>query len=105
MEEDIHKQETRPNFEQVQKAFPLPEKVGDYKIESLLNVGGMSYIFLAKHPVTSESVVVKVVRHKYLKDPDMLTRLLNEAKVIGLASHPNIVKLFDLGQWERGLRA
>lgn len=79
------------------------EKIGPYKIESLLSIGGMSYLYLAKHPTVDQLVVIKVVRSKYLKDKVVLTRLLNEAKILGVTSHPNIVKLYDLGQWEKGL--
>lgn len=102
MEEDIHKQITEPDLRS-HPPLPTPEKIGPYKIEGLISTGGMSYIYIAKHPTTGEAIVVKVVRNKHLKNKEMLSRLLNEAKVIGLTSHPNIVKLFDLGQWEKGL--
>src|SRR3989338_52371 len=82
---------------------PTPEMIGPYKIESLFKRGGMSLLYLAKHPTTSETVIVKVVLPKYLKDREMLTRLLREAKILGIASHPNVVKLYDLGRWEQGL--
>ena len=81
----------------------VPAKIGPYVVEKILTHGGMSYIFLAKHPTTGETVVVKVLRNKYLKDKEALTRLLNEARILGVTSHPNIVKLYDLGQWENGL--
>ena len=102
MEQDPHKQPTE-NLKAEPPNLPPPDHIGPYKIESLLTRGGMANIYLGKHPTTQETVVVKVVRKKYLKDKEMLTRLLNEAKVIGLTTHPNIVKLYDLGQWENGL--
>jgi len=103
MEEDPKSQVTEKDVKGAPPPLPTPEYIGPYKIEGLLNHGGMSYIYLAKHPTTGETVVVKVVRNKYLKDKEMLTRLLNEAKVLGLTTHPGIVKLYDLGQWEKGL--
>ncbi len=72
---------------------PLPEKIGEYKVESLLKRGGMSFIYLAKHPRTAETVVVKVIQPKYLKNVEMMSRLLREAKILGLSNHPTIVKL------------
>ncbi len=92
-----------------QKKFPegetpkLPEKIGGYKIEKIHRVGGMGIIYLAIHPKTSEQVIVKVLLPKYLKDREMLSRLVREARVMGVSNHPNIVKLFDLGQWEEGI--
>jgi eukaryotic-like serine/threonine-protein kinase len=82
---------------------PNPEFIGPYKIESLLKKGGMSLIYLAVNPTTSQPVVVKVVLPKYLKNKDILIRLLREAKILGLASHKNIVKLYDLGRCKQGL--
>ncbi|MGB7978570.1 MAG: protein kinase [Chlamydiales bacterium] len=82
---------------------PIPEKIGEYKIKSLFKTGGMSLIYLAAHPKTGQTVIVKVLRPLYLNDKAMASRLLREARVIGLGHHPNIVKLYDLGQWEEGL--
>ncbi len=95
---------TTPAVEKREAPYPsLPEKIGSYKIESFLKKGGMSLIYLATHPATSETVVVKVVLPKYLKNKDIVARLVREAQILGLAVHPNIVKLYDLGQWEQGL--
>jgi serine/threonine protein kinase len=82
---------------------PIPTKIGPYKIESLFKVGGMSLIYLAAHPKTGKTVVVKVLRSEYLESKETVSRLVREARVIGIANHPNIVKLYDLGQWEEGL--
>lgn len=103
MEEDLHKQLTKPGIKIRENKLPLPEQIGPYKIESLLTKGGMSLLYLGVHPKTSETVVIKVVLPKYTKNKEVLSRLLREAKILGLANHPNIVKLYDLGQWENGL--
>jgi eukaryotic-like serine/threonine-protein kinase len=82
---------------------PNPDFIGPYKIESLLKRGGMSLLYLGVNPTTSQAVVIKVVLPKYLKNKDVLTRLLREAKILSVASHKNIVKLYDLGRCEQGL--
>jgi eukaryotic-like serine/threonine-protein kinase len=82
---------------------PNPDFIGPYKIESLLKRGGMSLLYLGVNPANSQTVVVKVVLPKYLKNKDVLTRLLREAKILSVASHKNIVKLYDLGRCEQGL--
>ncbi|MBS0654314.1 MAG: protein kinase [Verrucomicrobia bacterium] len=83
--------------------FPIPQQIGKYKIEGLLTKGGMSLLYLGTDPLTQEPVIVKVLLPKYLSQPDMVNRFLNEAQVIALANHPNIVKLYDYGRWENGL--
>lgn len=81
----------------------LPDKIGPYKIESLLSRGGMSLLYLGIHPQTRALIAVKVLSPEFVKNPEMVARFLREAKIIGLTNHPNIVKLFGEGEWEGGL--
>jgi hypothetical protein len=81
----------------------IPPKIGPYKIESLLEKGGMSILYLGSHPQTQEPTTIKVLSPRYLSHPEAVHRFLNEAEIIGLANHPNIVKLFGHGEWDRGL--
>jgi hypothetical protein len=82
---------------------PMPEKIGAYKIERFLKKGGMSLLYLAKHPKTSEMAVIKVILPKFLKSPEVMSHLIREAKILGSSAHPNIVKLHEIGEWENGL--
>jgi len=81
----------------------LPKKIGLYKIESLLNKGGMSLLYLGIHPETHEPIAVKVLSSKYLSRPEMVERFLREAEIIEMTNHPNIVKLYGHGRWEGGV--
>lgn len=81
----------------------LPSSIGPYKIESLLERGGTSFLYLALHPTTKEPVILKVLSPRFVSHPDMVKRFLNEAEIIALADHPNIVKLFGHGEWEGGV--
>ncbi len=103
MDEDFHKQTTLPDLHAGERSYPLPQKIGPYKIESLLNKGGMSLLYLGIHPKTSEPIAIKVLVPKYVKNKEAAGRFLKEAQIIGMTSHPNIVKLYGQGQWERGL--
>jgi len=82
---------------------PLPAKIGPYKVETLLDKGGMSILYLATHPETQDPITIKVLSPKYLSHPEMMKRFLNEAEIIAMADHPNIVKLYGYGEWEGGL--
>lgn len=103
-EPDFHKQKTHtslpvsPTHNQ-----PLPEKIGPYKIEALLEKGGMSYLYLAIHPETKEPIIIKVLFPEFLSNPEMVERFVREASIIAIADHPNIVKLYGQGEWEGGL--
>lgn len=103
-EAKFYKQNTLPSFEQKEsKTLPLPEKIGGYKIETLLAKGGMSLLYLGFDPKTRQPRAIKVLLPEYLNHPEMTDHFLWEAKIIGLTNHPNIVKLYDYGKWEQGL--
>jgi hypothetical protein len=82
---------------------PIPEKIGRYKIEGLLQRGGMSLLYLGIHPDTCEPIIVKVLSPKFTAQKEVVARFLNEARIIALTDHPNIIRLYDYGEWENGL--
>ena len=82
---------------------PIPKFIGPYKIETLLEKGGMSLLYLGTHPETKEPVTVKVLSQRFLSNPEVVKRFLKEAEIIAMANHPNIVKLYGYGEWESGL--
>ncbi len=101
--EEFYKQNTLPTFIDKETNLALPEKIGPYKIETLLNKGGMSLLYLGIHPETKKPLVIKVLSPDYVTHPEMMDHFLWESKIIGLTDHPNIVKLYGQGQWAGGL--
>lgn len=83
--------------------LPHPEMIGPYKIEALLDKGGMSFLYLATHPDTRAPVAIKVLSQKYISNPEVVQRFINEAEIISITDHPNIVKMYGHGEWEGGL--
>ncbi len=103
-EDTFYHQPTLTDFSSPkERAGPIPSHIGPYRIESLLSKGGMSLLYLGVHPPTRLALAVKVLSPEFVKHPEMIKRFLNEAKIIGLTSHPNIVKLYGQGEWEGGL--
>jgi len=103
-ETDFHKQKTFPTIANSSLSKELlPERIGPYKIEALLEKGGMSFLYLAIHPETKDPITIKVLFPEFLSNPEMVQRFLREAAIIALADHPNIVKLYGQGEWEGGL--
>lgn len=85
------------------KPSPIPSKIGPYHIDSVLNKGGMSLLYLGLHPETKQPLAIKVLLPAYVTHPEMIERFLQEAEIIALTNHPNIVKLYGQGTWEGGL--
>lgn len=103
---DFYKQATLPDVEEISTdSLPLenPDTIGPYKIESLLDRGGMSLLYLGVDPKSKEPITIKVLLPKYVSHPEMKERFLKEAEIISLTDHPNIVKLYGHGEWEQGL--
>ncbi|HEV8051562.1 MAG TPA: protein kinase [Parachlamydiaceae bacterium] len=107
--DDFHKQDTLPEgiVKVVKNYFPqlteIPQKIGPYKIENLIEKGGMSILYLGVHPDTKEPTTIKVLLPKFLSHPDVVQRFLTEAEIIAMTDHPNIVKLYGHGEWDGGL--
>src|SRR5256885_15602408 len=103
-DQDFHKQRTLPTIANSKSdEQKLPEKIGPYKVEALLERGGMSLLYLATHPETKDPITIKVLFPEFVSNPEMVQRFLREAEIIELTDHPNIVKLYGQGEWENGL--
>lgn len=104
-ENDFYSQPTLPGALPDEKVAPvqeMPTSIGPYKIENLLEKGGMSILYLATNPETKEPVTVKVLSQKYLSRPEVVQRFINEAAIIAMSDHPNIVQLHGYGEWAGG---
>lgn len=102
-DKDFYKRHTDPGLGPAFESPKTPQYIRGYRIKGVLKTGGMSTIYRAVHPETNETVAIKVLSPKYLKDDEVIQRFLKESEIIAMADHPNIVKLFDQGDWEGGL--
>jgi len=101
---NLDKQNTLPAIQRdLREPEKIPKQIGPYKVEALLEKGGMSYLYLAIHPETQDPITIKVLFPEYLTNAEMVQRFIQEASIIALADHPNIVKLYGQGEWEEGL--
>ncbi len=100
---NFHKQKTQPDLTSDTSPGPMPKQIGPYKIESLLSKGGMSFLYLGTAPGSTKTIVIKVLSPKYFANKEMAGRFLKEAHIIAMTDHPNIVKLYGEGSWEKGL--
>ena len=70
---------------------------GRYELLELIGVGGMADIYRARDIVEDRIVAVKILKTEFAGSEEFLRRFRNESKAIALLSHPNIVKIYDLG--------
>ena len=76
--------------------------LGKYKIVRRLSAGGMAEVFLAKQVGIGgfeKPVALKRIQRKLLETRHQAIELfLNEAKIAGRLTHPNIVQVLDVGE-------
>ena len=75
----------------------IGQQFGNYRAVSLLGEGGMGAVYLAEHPAIGRRVAVKVLHKNYIRDENLLTRFLNEARAANAIRHPNIIEILDSG--------
>jgi eukaryotic-like serine/threonine-protein kinase len=74
-----------------------------YVTERVLGRGGMSTVYLARDERTGERVALKVLAGHLADDEEYRARFLREGRVARRVTHPNVVRVFDVGEDERGL--
>jgi dienelactone hydrolase len=72
-------------------------KLGPYRIESLLGVGGMGEVYLARDTRLERTVAIKILPARLSSNPDSHQRFEQEAKSISGLQHPNICVVHDIG--------
>ncbi|MCA9187821.1 MAG: serine/threonine-protein kinase [Pirellulaceae bacterium] len=73
-------------------------KLGKYTLLGHIGSGGMSNVFLARHPVMHRLVAVKVLPKGKVSNPNYLERFQREARAAAALDHPNIVRAYDIDQ-------
>lgn len=69
-----------------------------YRIEERIGGGGMSVVFRATDLQLGRDVAVKVMRNHLAADEDFVRRFWREAQNAAALSHPNLVKIYDVGR-------
>jgi serine/threonine-protein kinase len=79
-----------------------PETIvdGRYRVISRLGSGGMADVYLAQDQLLGREVAVKVLHRHFAEDQEFVERFRREASSAAGLSHPNIVGIFDRGEWD-----
>ena len=76
-------------------------EIPGYKILDTLGQGGMATVYLAIQKSFEREVALKVMSSALLQtDPSFGERFIREARIVSRLVHPNIVTVFDVGEFE-----
>jgi predicted Ser/Thr protein kinase len=74
------------------------ERLGHYRIESLLGRGGMGTVYLATHTHLERRVALKVIAADLARNDDFRRRFLQESRLAASLDHPNVIPIYDAGE-------
>ncbi|MCC6337111.1 MAG: protein kinase [Myxococcales bacterium] len=90
--------ETIRQFGVSARADPLVgSTVDSYLVEAQVGAGAMGIVYRGVHNVIGKTVAIKVLKPDYADDPDMVQRLIREARTVNAIRHPGIVDIFGFG--------
>ncbi len=69
-----------------------------YEIVEKIGSGGMAVVYRGKDLKLDRYVTVKVLREEYIGDEEFIARFRSEACAAARLSHPNIVRVYDVGE-------
>jgi hypothetical protein len=69
-----------------------------YRIVGLLGKGGMGEVYRADDLELGQSVALKFLPKKFADDPRALERFRSEVRLARQVSHPNVCRVYDIGQ-------
>ncbi len=73
---------------------------GRYEVLSRIGTGGMGDVYLARDQLLGRQVAVKLLHHRFAEDQEFVERFRREASSAASLSHPNVVAIFDRGEWD-----
>jgi serine/threonine protein kinase len=77
----------------------LPKKIDRYDVIDLIGRGGMGVVYKAIDRSLNRLVAIKMVTAAENAQQDLLTRFYREAQFTANLRHPNIVTVYDLGEF------
>ena len=77
----------------------IGQQIGAYTIQSKLGEGGMALVYKAYHARLRREVAIKVILSQIAQQADFRVRFEREAQLVASLQHPNIVAVYDFGDF------
>src|SRR4051812_16149151 len=73
---------------------------GRYRITSRIGTGGMADVYCAHDEHLGRDVALKMLHRRFAQDSDFVERFRREASAAAGPQHPNVVNVFDRGEYD-----
>ena len=77
----------------------IGQQIGAYYVQSKLGEGGMARVYKAYHARLRREVAIKVILSQIAQQADFRVRFEREAQFVASLQHPNIVAVYDFGDF------
>jgi eukaryotic-like serine/threonine-protein kinase len=74
------------------------KQFGAYQVISVLGVGGMGEVYLARDERLGRRLALKLLPKRFTWDTDRVRRFEQEARAASALNHPNIITIYDIGE-------
>jgi serine/threonine protein kinase len=76
--------------------------ISAYRVERLMGMGGMGWVYRARHELTARLVALKILREDQLAFDRSVDRMMREASILASVSHAGIPRLHECGLLDDG---
>jgi len=73
---------------------------GRYRIIERVGSGGMADVYCAEDTQLGRNIALKLLHRRFAEDREFVERFRREASSAAGLSHPNVVGVFDRGEWD-----
>jgi len=80
----------------------IGSEVSGYRVTNRLGSGGMGIVYEGEQPTIGKRVAIKVLRHEVADDPEVVQRLVSEARAVNKVGHRGIIDVFGFGSLPDG---
>ncbi|MDX2013282.1 MAG: serine/threonine-protein kinase [Myxococcaceae bacterium] len=77
-------------------------EVSGYRVTARLGSGGMGVVYEGEQPLIGKRVAIKVLRHEIAENPELVLRLVAEARAVNQVGHRGIIDVFGVGKLPDG---
>jgi serine/threonine-protein kinase len=76
--------------------------ISAYRIEQLVGVGGMGWVYRARHELNGRRVALKILREDQLARDRAIDRVMREATILASIPHPGLPQFYECGKLDDG---
>ncbi len=80
--------------------IPPQQTFGRYTVVRHLGTGAMGEVYLATDASLKREVALKLLHREHFERDDLRARFRREARAVAQVSHPNVVQIFDIDEYQ-----